>query len=39
MSHAHAGVGKNIKNAAMGKIGSTTTIIQKAPTPFSPHMI
>jgi hypothetical protein len=39
MTRALAVVGKNIKNAAMGKIYSITMVIQKFPIPFFPHMI
>jgi hypothetical protein len=39
MTRALAVVGKNIKNAAMGKTYSITIVIQKFPIPLFPHMI
>jgi len=39
MTRGLAVVGKNIKNAAMGKTYSTTMIIQKLIIPFFPHVI
>jgi hypothetical protein len=39
MTHALVVVGKNLKNAAMGKTYSITMVIQKFPIPFFPHVI
>jgi len=39
MTRALAGVGKNLKNAAMGKIYSITIVIQKFPIPVFPQVI